>query len=133
MKELMARCESCGLEFPIAGWAAWAHGMPSADAFKRSCPRCGGWGIAQGTVYEVAGTATQILAASGLSEVELSRLADALMRAQSSDSIDGAVAEVATSSTLGASLLRLFVPRTSADLPSNSASRRETVLIPDGE
>ena len=116
MKELMAKCESCGREVPIAGWAMWAHGMPSADAYKRSCPYCGGWAIAQGTVYDVAGTAAQVLAATGLSEDELSSLADAITRAQSKGTIDDAVAEVATSSTLGANVLRLFVPRTPADL-----------------
>jgi predicted RNA-binding Zn-ribbon protein involved in translation (DUF1610 family) len=69
VNELTARCESCGLEIPIAGWAYWRHGMPSTDAFKRSCPRCGGWAIAQGTVYDVAGGAAQILASSGVSEL----------------------------------------------------------------
>jgi hypothetical protein len=80
---------------------------------KRQCPYCGGWGVAQGTVYEVAGTAAQVLAASGVSESELERVQDALLRAQSGDATpDEVVAEVEQESPLFGGLLRLVVPRT---------------------
>ena len=110
MDSMRAVCESCGRVFPLGmSWAAWAHGMPEPP--QRQCPHCGGWGIAQGSVYEVAGTAVQVMTASGMSEVELKGVMDVLVRAQALDATpEDVVAEVERASPPLGGLLRLLVP-----------------------